>query len=81
MKNLEVIVSVDLDAGIAFGEVAQAVERAGLNVHPHGRSEGLGFLSGVIAADAVHKLRAVKGVLGVETARTTKPIPPDSNIQ
>jgi len=81
MKNLEVIVSIDLEGDAGFRQVAQAAERAGLKVGPHGRSEGLGFLSGEIDADAVSKLRAIKGVLAVEVSRATPPIPPDSKVQ
>jgi hypothetical protein len=75
-RTVGVVLAVDPDR---FGEVVEALRRAGLRVSAE--QPLLGSLSGTVAADRVPALAAVDGVLAVDRDRTVTLPDPGSPLQ
>ncbi|MBB0245106.1 hypothetical protein FNQ90_13565 [Streptomyces alkaliphilus] len=71
-----VVLAVDPDR---FGEVIEALRRAGLTVT--GEQPILGTLSGTVAEDRIPALEAIEGVDSVDRERIIRLPPPDSPLQ
>lgn len=79
MADVQVVVSVEESHLGRLDEVSRAAEAAGMTVHR--REPAIGVLTGSIAADKIHRLRAVAGVEHVDQQRGIRIPPPDSPIQ
>ncbi len=79
MANVNVVIGVE---DHHLGDLAAVVGRlraAGVEVHE--ALETIGTVTGSVDSTAVQSVRAIEGVAAVETSRTVRLRPPDSDIQ
>ncbi len=79
MSGQKVSVAVANDHLDKFQEVARKAREAGLEVDEE--MPDLGLLTGTVAPEKLGALQRIKGIRAVETQRTIRVPPPNSDVQ
>jgi len=77
--DVEVVVTVAEDHLPHFKRLASDLQGKGLKVS--NMMEGLGIISGTVAAADLQQIKGLKGVASVEAAGGVQLPPPDSDVQ
>jgi hypothetical protein len=79
MAKVKVVIGVEDDSVSDLAAVVDRLRAAGVEVHQ--ALEALGTVTGTVDSAALESVCALEGVAAVETSRSFRLRPPDSDIQ
>lgn len=79
MSKVQVSISIDDDHVNKISEIVKSLQSVGMDVEQ--TLPSIGIISGSVSSDQLNNLNGIEGVQHVESERSYKLAPPDSNIQ